>query len=299
MASLVSGVLLVLLQCLLVLGQNSDADAERERCVQDWLQKQPDLLNRFRRDQLLFMCKRSHEWKEAAASPTSPVADFLTPRQLSYLGQLRDCQGSDCLKNLGGSNPGPGVNVTNIVIDFRTRTRVGDINVVEVGRQGQTPGGDGRALRKEYRAMSDEERRRYHEAVKKLKTDRIDGMSKYDLLVIYHTPQEAPEAHWGPAFLPYHREYLKQYELALRQVDPGVALPYWDSTLDEGLPSPKDSVLWTPDFLGNGDGPVSSGPFAGWTAVQELPSAPGERRLVRTVSYRDCNNDVWIKAIDF
>lgn len=276
----------LLLQIFLVFGQNPDSDVEREKCVREWLRKQPDLLNRFRRDQLGFMCQRNHDWKEAASSPTQPVSDFLTPKQLAYLGQLRDCQGSDCLKNLGSSavpTQNVRLNVSDILIDFRTRNRGGDINVVDVNRQSQGPNGNGRVLRKEYRAMSDEERRRYHEAVRRLKSDRIDGMSKYDLLVVYHTPQEAPEAHWGPAFLPYHREYLKQYELALRQVDSSVGLPYWDSTLDEGLPSPKDSILWTSEFLGNGEGPVSSGPFAGWSAVQELPNAPGERRLVRQV----------------
>lgn len=41
-------------------------------------------------------------------------------------------------------------------------------------------------------------------------------------------------AHWGPAFLPWHREFLRQYESALRKEVAGVALPYWDSTLDEG-----------------------------------------------------------------
>lgn len=38
----------------------------------------------------------------------------------------------------------------------------------------------------------------------------IDSSSKFDLIIQYHLPSSAPEAHFGPAFLPYHRELLKQ-----------------------------------------------------------------------------------------
>lgn len=45
-------------------------------------------------------------------------------------------------------------------------------------------------------------------------------------------------------------------EVALRAYDPSVSVPYWDSTLDESLPVPKDSVLWTEDFMGDGNGNI-------------------------------------------
>jgi hypothetical protein len=47
-------------------------------------------------------------------------------------------------------------------------------------------------------------------------------------------------------------------------VDPDVALPYWDTTLDARLPNPRDSVLWTEELLGASDqlGAVIDGPFA-------------------------------------
>jgi hypothetical protein len=41
-------------------------------------------------------------------------------------------------------------------------------------------------------------------------------------------------AHDGPAFLPWHRQYLKVYEAALRVVDPDVVIPYWDWTDHKG-----------------------------------------------------------------
>lgn len=84
-----------------------------------------------------------------------------------------------------------------------------------------------RALRKEYRRLTDHERRRFHKALSEFKvgfsqlsdlersgqaleSDMLDGRSKFDLLVWYHQPSQAPAAHWGPAFLPWHREFLRQ-----------------------------------------------------------------------------------------
>ena len=48
---------------------------------------------------------------------------------------------------------------------------------------------------------------------------------------------------------------------------PSVTLPYWDSTLDEPLRDPRQSVIFTETFLGNGHGLVNTGPFAGWTTM--------------------------------
>ncbi|MFF1735247.1 tyrosinase family protein [Streptomyces sp. NPDC058247] len=69
-------------------------------------------------------------------------------------------------------------------------------------------------------------------------------------------------AHMAPTFLPWHRQFLLEFERALQRVDPGVSVPYWDWTVDR---SPTSS-LWGEGFLGgNGrrsDRRVMTGPFA-------------------------------------
>lgn len=94
------------------------------------------------------------------------------------------------------------------VTNDRTSGRRG--TTTRAKRQAPAPEKDMRAVRKEIRMLSDDERKRYFDALNSLKNDKIGDMTKYDLLTIYHTPDESPGAHWGPAFLPFHRELLKQ-----------------------------------------------------------------------------------------
>jgi hypothetical protein len=48
-----------------------------------------------------------------------------------------------------------------------------------------------------------------------------------------------------------------------------LAIPYWDTTLDDNLPFPADSLIWTNDFMGAVDenGTVISGPGANWLTL--------------------------------
>ena len=43
--------------------------------------------------------------------------------------------------------------------------------------------------------------------------------------------------------------------------DPAIAIPYWASNLDSEMEDPSKSIIWSEDFLGNGDGFVVTGPF--------------------------------------
>lgn len=54
-------------------------------------------------------------------------------------------------------------------------------------------------------------------------------------------------------------------ENALREKIPSVTIPYWDSTLDGDLVDPRASIMWTPAFMGNGNGRIRTGPFIGWS----------------------------------
>ncbi|KIH68244.1 hypothetical protein ANCDUO_01423 [Ancylostoma duodenale] len=134
-----------------------------------------------------------------------------------------------------------------------------------------------KAVRKEYRMLTDEERERYHTALKTIKAN-----GEYDRLSWIHTRSMwSPAAHGGPGFLGWHREFIKRYEIALRTVDHKVALPYWDNTLEERLHHKKDSILWSERMMGvaDEDGYVRKSPFGRWQTTDKdrrpmLPPPP-------------------------
>ncbi|CAJ0949733.1 unnamed protein product, partial [Mesorhabditis belari] len=131
-------------------------------------------------------------------------------------------------------------------------------------------------IRKEYRMMTDEERERFHQAIKTMKEN-----GKYNEMASIHERYgQVGGVHAGPAFLPWHREYLKRMEFELRRIDPEIYIPYWDSTLEDRLPRPEFSTLFSPELMGTGTGPVVHGPFAGWKVINE------SRPLLRQVGQR-------------
>ncbi|VDO69564.1 unnamed protein product [Haemonchus placei] len=160
-----------------------------------------------------------------------------------------------------------------------------------------------KSIRREIRMLSAEERQKLWNAMNALKETKIDNITVWDLHTLVHYPDSAPGAHWGPAFLPWHREFLRQFEVALQNEDPSVSLPYWDSTLDQGLPEPSDSVMWSDELLGNGNGYVKTGPFKNWDTnvlmplsqipVKKLYRSTGGREQDRLLTPRDIE---WITS---
>lgn len=110
--------------------------------------------------------------------------------------------------------------------------------------------------RKNQATLTPTERARFVAAVLALKAD-----GTWDQFVGVHDAAHM-DAHRGPAFFPWHREYLRRLELQLQRIDSSVTLPYWNWSVDN---SPTSSI-WNPDFMGGngrpGDRRVMTGPFA-------------------------------------
>lgn len=292
-------------------GNSNSNDDDNYDCLNEWKKKNPRLKNRFSDTFMNEHCKRGKVWKknatEAIKHPPKPI---LTKNQLNWANGVYGCRDIICLcrlwdfcnkflKGIEGTlgnltesfndlskgiknfnevlkgKPQPNVNGFNPRMKRQTLQQINDVIQDKVGK----------AVRKDLRMMTNEERSTFFRALNKLKQDKIDNLSKYDILVVYHTPEYAPEAHFCSAFFPFHRELLKNIEVAIRTVEPTAALPLWDPTLDEGLPDPKDSIMWTADFMGNGDGEVVTGPFANWTVYpdKEIPPLTNSMRIVRGV----------------
>jgi tyrosinase len=120
-------------------------------------------------------------------------------------------------------------------------------------------------VRKDQATLTGQEKRDFVNAILQLKVTYRPGstLSVYDEFVQAHHDAFARDAaHGGPAFLPWHREFLREFELALQTVNPSVTIPYWRFDVDN---SPTSS-LWAPDFLGGNGDPtdnhvVKDGPF--------------------------------------
>jgi len=63
---------------------------------------------------------------------------------------------------------------------------------------------------------------------------------------------------------------LFSVEESLRRINRRVALAYWDSTFEFDMENPVNTILFSPPFLGNGDGFVTTGPFANWQTPDPL-----------------------------
>ena len=88
--------------------------------------------------------------------------------------------------------------------------------------------------------------------LKKKPSPWVDGLSVYDTFVLWHRDAfgcAVMAAHMGPAFFPWHRQFVLLFEEQLRLIEPTVTVPYWDWAVDHG----PDAAVWGDDLMG-GDG---------------------------------------------
>lgn len=117
--------------------------------------------------------------------------------------------------------------------------------------------------RKNLTRLTPAERAAFVAAVNALRENGV-----YDTFIDQHFGASG-HGHGGPAFFPWHREYILRFERALQAVDPAASLPYWDWTVDNLNPAGTQSLIWRDDFMGGPGDPrngfrVMTGPFAAW-----------------------------------
>jgi tyrosinase len=132
-------------------------------------------------------------------------------------------------------------------------------------------------VRKNQANLTEQEKTNFVNALKTLKTTYRPGstLDVYDEFVQEHFESfSSGQAHGGPAFLVWHREFLLEFEHELQTVNPTVTIPYWDFTVDN---SPTSSI-WADDFMGGDGDPndnyiVKTGPFrqGEWTLAVDGP----------------------------
>lgn len=131
-------------------------------------------------------------------------------------------------------------------------------------------------LRKNQANLTAAEKTAFVNAVLALKNNVPSQMglaNRYDDYVQVHmnsmmaaTDTAAGWAHQGPAFLAWHREFLRHFELDLQNIDPTVTIPYWEWTINQDPTGFWPGSPFTNDFMGGDgdlpDGKVNTGPFA-------------------------------------
>lgn len=142
-------------------------------------------------------------------------------------------------------------------------------------------------------SLSADELRRLVNAINTLRAngEYQDFVNRHLQTMMVETPVGDPTtdrnvAHRGPAFLPWHRAFIYEFEERLRAVDPSVTLPYWPFE-QEGAGIPR---VFSAAYLGS-DGNraqndrVTDGPFASWNIIRRLgrDTETGQTRLPSTI----------------
>ncbi|KAI8802012.1 hypothetical protein BJ742DRAFT_834780 [Cladochytrium replicatum] len=134
------------------------------------------------------------------------------------------------------------------------------------------------SIRKEWRTLTSEEQQKYIDAVVTLRNS--PGLSRrvsdeWASFILQHETVRRT-AHNSTRFLPWHRGFVRLWELALQAIDPTIIQPYWDWTMDSS--NPAGSKVFS-DFGGAsqraGEGPVQGSGRPG-------PDAPGPECIEAT-----------------
>ena len=123
------------------------------------------------------------------------------------------------------------------------------------------------AIRKDANTLSPTERQEFVNAVHALKQS-----GRYDQFVLRHANTPMTAIHRAPAFLPWHRRFIFDFERELQRVsgNPDLGLPYWN--WPNGGPS---ASMWSDNLLG-GNGSPSSG------VVETGPFRAGQWRIINS-----------------
>jgi tyrosinase len=144
-----------------------------------------------------------------------------------------------------------------------------------------TPPPPSSTLRKDLNTLSGAEWNRFVQAVLVVKANGVyDGFTKRHMEAMLDATLYPGEtgtgrcvAHRGPAFYPWHRQALGEFERELQKVDtasPPLSIPYW--RWDAEITNWQSATIWTL-VGGNGD------PAQGWRVV--------------TGPFSDCTSVIW------
>ena len=139
--------------------------------------------------------------------------------------------------------------------------------------------------RRNVTALSSVEKMAFIKAVKSLKAaggyDPYVMTHQQAMLMVTPTGGDRNAAHGGPAFTPWHREFLNRLEKDLRMIEPTTAIPYWDWASDAAS-DPEGGEVWSDELMG-GDGDrhdssiVKTGPFqeGEWITIDGAGASAG------------------------
>lgn len=120
-------------------------------------------------------------------------------------------------------------------------------------------------VRKNFISLSADERKKFAHALNKLWDEGVIQKNAK-----FHEANFDEGIHWGPAFLPWHRDFLRKLEKDLQRHEPTVNLPFWDWTRSDSRA--LNAEPWE-SFFGGRDN--KGGQFDHWTYTRREKPDPG------------------------